>query len=388
MKKITLLLLFFSFAGFAQLTEGFEGGFPADWLRLNAPAGPNFGIGTAQKWMLNTTPNPVAPSPYAAHTGANAAYINTEQIGINNTEEDWMITSQQLIPANGQLRFFTRQVSNGDQGTIYQIRASLNPIQDNQTAFSTIQTWTESDLQDLNGNIEQYVEQVVNFPATYVGQQVYIAFVRTFLQPSTQRAGDRWLVDDVRIRQRCLSPNGLDLLSVQSTSATFQWGNPGLATNFEIVVVAPGQNPETATTGFNVTVAGTNPTTYTTTAADIVLQAGTSYEYYVRAICGTVEDPIFSGYGGPFPFTTLPLGSICSDPLVVNNLPYQTSGNTANYGDEFDVSQGSGCGAVPPNTNYLQGNEVFYSYTATLDGNISIIMSPAGTPSGNSSLFV
>ncbi len=386
MKKITLLLLFFfSLASYAQLTEGFESGFPAGWIKMNAPAGPSFGIGTTQQWILNTTPNPTNPSGYAAHTGIEAALIQTEQIGINNTEEDWMITSLQLIPANGQLRFWTRQTIDGDQGTIYQIRASLNPIQDNQTAFATLQTWTESDLQDLNGDITQYVEQIVDFPAAYVGQQVYIAFVRIHFQQGTPRGGDRWLVDDVRVRAECVSPIGLGTTAVQSSTVSLSWGNPGLATNFEISIVPDGQD---LGPGFAVTAPGTNPTSYTTTLADIVLQAGTCYEYYVRSVCGTAEDPIYSGWGGPFPFCTLPLGSICSDPLVVGDLPFQATGNTANFGDEVDTPQGNGCGAVPTGTNFLQGSEVFYSYTPDVGGTISITMTPGGTPSGNSSLFV
>ncbi len=384
MKRIALLIaLLFSFAGFAQFTETFEGGFPTGWLRLNAPAGPNFGIGANQQWMLNTTPNPVNPSGLAAYAGANAALIPLEQINAGNTEEDWMITTQFTVPANGQLRFWTRQAQNGDQGSIFQIRASLNAAQDNQTAFQIIQTYTESDLQDLNGNITQYTEKVIDFPAAFIGQPVYIAFVRIHTQPLPARSGDRWLIDDIRVRQRCTNPNGLDASNPQSTSITLTWNNPGLATSFEIEVVPQGQDP--TGTGVIVNAPGTNPTNFNTAGSAIALNPGQCYQYYVRAVCGTAPDTLTSGWAGPFAFCTLPLGSVCNDPLVVPALPYQTAGNTLNFGDEIDTIQGTGCGTPPGNTNYLAGNEVFYSYTADITGNVSILMSPGAN---NSSLFV
>ncbi|WP_165764442.1 choice-of-anchor J domain-containing protein, partial [Flavobacterium aurantiibacter] len=384
MKRIALLIaLLFSFAGFAQFTETFEDGFPEGWLRLNAPAGPNFGIGANQQWMLNTTPNPINPSGLAAYSAPNAALIPLEQIQAGNTEEDWMITTQLTVPANGQLRFWTRQAQNGDQGSIFQVRASLNATQNNQTAFQLLQSYTESDLQDLNGNITQYTEKVIDFPAAFIGQSIYIAFVRIHTQPTPTRSGDRWLIDDIRVRQRCTNPNGLDASNPQSTSITLTWNNPGLATSFEIEVVPQGQDP--TGTGVIVSAPGTNPTSFNTAGSALTFAPGQCYQYYVRAVCGTAPDTLTSGWAGPFPFCTLPLGSVCADPLVVQTLPYQTAGNTLNFGDEVDTTQGTGCGATPAGTNYLAGNEVFYSYTPDITGNVSILMTPGAN---NSSLFV
>ena len=43
------------------------------------------------------------------------------------------------------------------------------------------------------------------------------------------------------------------------------------------------------------------------------------------------------------------LGSFCNDPIVVATLPYTTSDNTANYGDNYDPPTGVpvACGAGP-----------------------------------------
>ncbi|MFY7664985.1 choice-of-anchor L domain-containing protein, partial [Flavobacterium sp.] len=378
MKKITLLLFLLVFSKLAAQTEGFESGIPADWAVIN---GTN-GIGPNFQWTATPTPFPSTVTPCA---GSNSAFINFEQIGVNNTEEDWLITNQRLVPANGQLRFLVRQLASGDQGTLFQVRVSINPTQTNQSAFTIVQSFTESDLQDLNGDITVCAEKVVDLPASLIGQQVYIAFVRVFTQPTGARGGDRFLLDNVRLTERCLTPNGLDVASVQSTTVQLTWNNPGLASNFEIEIVPAASDPTGS--GFTVTAPNTNPTSYTTTPANIVLQAGTNYKYYVRAICGTTET-VTSDWAGPFPFTTLPTGSVCSDPLQVLTLPYQSTGNTLNFGDEFDTAQGTLCGATPANTNYLAGNEVFYSYTPTADGIINISMTPSGTPATNSGLFV
>ncbi|OYQ49000.1 choice-of-anchor L domain-containing protein, partial [Flavobacterium aurantiibacter] len=378
MKKITLLLFLLVFSKLVAQTEGFESGIPADWAVIN---GTN-GIGANLQWTATPTP---FPSTFAPCAGVNSAFINFEQIGINNTEEDWLITNQRLVPANGQLRFLVRQLAAGDQGTLFQVRVSINPNQTNQSAYTIVQSFTESDLQDLNGDITVCDEKVVDLPASLVGQQVYIAFVRVFTQPTPARGGDRFLLDNVRITERCLTPNGLDVASVQSTTVQLTWNNPGLASNFEIEIVPAASDPTGS--GFTVTAPNTNPTSYTTTPANIVLQAGTNYKYYVRAICGTTET-VTSDWAGPFPFTTLPTGSVCSDPLQIVTLPYQSTGNTLNFGDEFDTAQGTLCGATPATTNYLAGNEVFYSYTPTADGIINISMTPSGTPATNSGLFV
>jgi len=76
------------------------------------------------------------------------------------------------------------------------------------------------------------------------------------------------------------------------------------------------------------------------------------------------------------------------NPIVVTPLPYQVSGNTASFGDYIDGPQGTQCGTTPPNTNYLSGNDVFYSYTADFSGTITVTLTPVGATSTNSSVFV
>ena len=94
--------------------------------------------------------------------------------------------------------------------------------------------------------------------------------------------------------------------------------------------------------------------------------------YTVIAILG-MTFPLFSQIG----FT-------CSNPIQISSLPYQTIDNTANYGNTLAGPQGANC-AGSTTTNYLSGNDVFYSYTPLNSGFVTITMTPTGT---RSSLFV
>ncbi|HMI07566.1 MAG TPA: T9SS type A sorting domain-containing protein [Flavobacterium sp.] len=64
--------------------------------------------------------------------------------------------------------------------------------------------------------------------------------------------------------------------------------------------------------------------------------------------------------------------SLCENAVSVS-LPFSTTDDTANYGDNYVGSPGSsGCGTP---SNYLNGNDVVYAYTATFDGSINVLLS-------------
>ena len=69
-------------------------------------------------------------------------------------------------------------------------------------------------------------------------------------------------------------------------------------------------------------------------------------------------------------------GSYCTGAIVVGTLPYTDSDNTENFGDDYGGAPGTDCG----NTNlYLNGDDVVYEYTATLDAEISISLTNIGS---------
>jgi hypothetical protein len=366
MKKITFgfFMMILPFLSFAQINEGFEGATfppttPGNWLVMD-----NGVNGTPVESWKETT---VAAN---VHSGTKAAFIERENIGNGNTSQDWLITPQITILPNGELKFFTKQTIIGNQGTTYQVRLSTDPVQSNQAAYTTIlQTWTET---ALNTTYNVYEEKIVGLNA-YAGQAVYLAFVKINTQTGFAPTGDRWLIDDVQVVQKCLEPTvlGVTAGSITPTSATLTWTQSGTVANWEVEVVQNGNTP----LGTGV-VAGTNSFPYSG------LTPGTTYQFYVRAHCSGVN---YSQWVGPFTFTTTPAGSICSSPIFIGTLPFSQTSNTNLYGDEVDVAQGAACGATPVATNYLQGAEVFYSYTPTVSGNITISMTPTGA---SSSIFV
>jgi hypothetical protein len=148
MKKIIFLVLltFLSFKGFSQFTpslEGFESTSGPDvgtnWtLGTGNWAVFDNGVGLGQRWGINTA------LPYQ---GLNSAYINRENIGAGNMSEDYLASPLVSIPANGQLHFWTRTFTSGNQGTIYQLKvAPSTQSQTNPAAYSLVQQWTENEI--------------------------------------------------------------------------------------------------------------------------------------------------------------------------------------------------------------------------------------------------
>jgi hypothetical protein len=383
MKKITLLILtiLFSFTGYSQFTEGFESSnlpnlgtntwdLGTGGLNSNGIWGVfDNGVGLTQSWKTTSA----AGLPYE---GANAAFVDRENVGPNNTSQDFLATPLITVPANGELRFFTRKTINGNFGTVYKIMVAPSPdsapaAQDNPAAYtSTVQSYTEVNLVTT---YNVYEEKIIDL-STFANQKVYIAFVREYAQPNSPAlSGDRWLVDKVRVFPKCQDPAGLAAGNISQTSATLSWTNPSSATQWEVQII-----PFAATFTGVGTVVTTNPYVATTTLPlNEAFTPTTQYKYYVRALCGT---GIPSAWIGPFAFTTSSPGLTCASPIVIGSTPYSTTDTTANYGDTTDVSQPAACAGT--GTNYMTGNDVFYSYTPTASGAISITMAPTGTWSG------
>ncbi|MGL2962458.1 fibronectin type III domain-containing protein [Flavobacterium sp. RSB2_4_14] len=342
MKKITLLLLFifFSITGYSQLTEGFENTTGPDALpSTNWTLGSgnwavfDNAVGTAQRWG-----NAPVATPSNAYQGDNAAYINRENLGTEGLiSQDYLATPLVTIPANGQLRFFARSFTSGNQGTLYQIRvAPATASQTNPAAYTLVQQWDET---TLNTTFNVYEEKIVDLTA-YATQQVYVSFVRvhTQLPGGINGAGDRWLVDNVNIVQRCLDPTTLTFSAVTQNGATLNWANPSGATSWEIEVILATATP----TGTGVIYNGTLP--YVVTG----LLANTAYKFYVRAICNTGYSSQWSVASATFTTGTAP--PECGGNFV------DAGGTTANYPNNSN-STTTICPTVP-------GDKVTVTFTA------------------------
>ena len=321
MKKVTLLftLLFFS-VGYSQLAlEGFENtsgptALPNWTLGTGNWSVFDNGVGTGNSWDINSG----VAIPPLVYAGINAAYMNREFTGPGLTAEDYLATPLVTIPANGQLRFWTRSFTTGNQGTLYDIRvAPATATVTNPAAYTSILTtpYTEDTLSAV---FNIYEEKVIDFPVSYIGQQVYVAFVMKFTQIGTLIEGDRWLVDNVRIVSKCLNPSALTATPA-TTTASLSWANPSGATSWEIEVLPAA----TAPTGTGVIYNGTLP--YVASG----LTANTPYKFYVRALCSAT---LSSNWVGPFNFSTLVAPPACGGNFVDNGGP------TGNYLNNSDVT--------------------------------------------------
>jgi gliding motility-associated-like protein len=351
MKKFTLLIFvsLLSILGHAQLAlEGFENpwvgtpGAPPGWTVVNEQ-------GPAVTWVREIT-----STQKPSYEGSYSAYLERENVSSTDpVPKDWLITPYFNMPANAQLRFFSRLTVPSDQGGIYKVKISTNADPTNLAAYTDLQTWTENSLNPVQTD---YYEKVLTLPA--ITGNVHIAFV----MEGDQR--DRWLIDNVKVVAQCLDPTNLTITNVTMTSAQLNWTNNSGATSWLIDIVPDTQSP----TGVGVPYSGQSP--YITTTP---LLPDTTYKAYIRAVC---SDTGTSAWLGPVYFVTAKLGEHCSYPLPIAGLPYTTTDNTSNYADNYEGAPGTTCGTT---ATYLSGNDVVYEYTPTITGNLNISTSGTGT---------
>lgn len=116
----------------------------------------------------------------------------------------------------------------------------------------------------------------------------------------------------------CPSPTLLTTTSVTSTSVVLGWLNNGNATSWEIIALPCGTAPTPTTAG---TIVSVNPYVFTG------LTPGTCYNFYVRAICTTLD---FSPWSAPRTATTLSLPPACGGTFT------DAAGPNANYANNSD----------------------------------------------------
>jgi hypothetical protein len=347
MRKFTLTIItaLFSWCGYSQLAqEGFEGTFPPlGWGIYDN------GIGLEESWEHSNPLNLNTPS----YEGTYAAYVNRNQVPDEGpAAQDWLITPQFTAPANPQLRFYSRLTFPGNQGGLYKVLISTNAVQGDLTQYTLVEDWTEI---EINPSQEDYNEVVVNLPGDLAGQLIYVAFV---MEADFK---DRWLIDNVKVQERCLDPENLSVSGITETTADLSWDSPGTATSWEIEVLPASSTP----TGSGVVYNGTQPYEVTGLTED------TAYKFYVRSICGA---GMYSEWIGPFNFGTQSPGNNCLAPKVVTVLPYTDVDNTLNYGVDFFGPAGTSCG-TDPFMDAFGGNDVVYTYTPATDMVINVTVS-------------
>jgi len=383
MKKFIFILLlsFSSLLGYSQiLVEDFEAAPDnADAAGVWTMTSGNWLVrdnrtNTGQNWKKNTP-----PLTFPGNGGTRAAFVDRENTGPGVLAEEWLITPQRNILPSSQLRFFTRQTLAGDFGTKYQIRVSAAADPADLTQYTTLVEYTETELSTLTADQLDYEEKVLDL--TFTGQR-YFAFVKVFTQPLAATSGDRWLVDDVKIVEKCIAPTvpGVTTALITATTTPLTWTSTN--TQFQVQYGPAGFIVDQ--TAPNVVVSPVFTSTSFPTRGYLAtgLLPNTGYQYYVRAVCADSN----SDWVGPFNWLTKPLGSICSAPIVVTPLPYSDASNTNIYGNNIINGSPGGAALCGAGAGFLGGNDVVYSYTVENTGNIVISMDPQGAT--NTGIFV
>lgn len=139
---------------------------------------------------------------------------------------------------------------------------------------------------------------------------------------------------------------------------------------------APTTGP--APTSYNL-YAGETPTgddygligNYTDLTAAITLTGYDTLLYWIiKPVNGTTEAtgcPVWS-------FTTQspPLGAVCENPIEITSIPYNTTDDTAGYGDDYENGDSS-CNAF-----YMSGDDVVYAFTPAANGTFNVALTNIG----------
>jgi len=364
MKKITLLIIvsLLSFCGYAQLpNESFD----APWIpNPDYNDGPGLGGDVpAAGWIVRKQ----TPAVYAwqrnesstadpSVTGTGFAYIRRQPVCAScEAPKSWLVTKAFPMPANGQLKFFSKLGFPGVNNAIYKIKIfQEGPGKDpyNFDDYTDIVTYTDETIQQLQLS---WTQKVINMPN--ITGNVRIAFV---LESNEQ---DAWRIDDVSCLSICTPPTGVTATNPGMTTIQLGWTSTSDAQQWEINVVPESAGGPSANW---VTYNGAPPYVYGNGAGE-TLTADTDYKVYLRAVC---SDSGLSDNTNPVFFSTAALGESCSNPLVIPSaLPYFTTSNTSAFANNYNASGSTGCNTTG---NYLQGNDVVYQYTPDATGNINI----------------
>lgn len=359
-KFLLIYFILLSTFGYSQLaTESFEAGIPSSWA-----VGSNLTV--ANNWIQSPT------TGYQSTGGVSVnPALNTTT---GTTAEYYLISSRFLTPDSGEIRFYTKQGSFTNKGTVYQLRISTANQPDISSFNVTLQSWTET---QLNVSATTYEEKIVSIATIPAGIPVYIAFVAITNQTgTTATSGDTWFVDNVRAIPGCSPVTGITTAN-GSDSAVINWTHP-FATQFGIEVVPAGAGHGTVGTIVN------SPT-YTATG----LTSSTSYDVYIQTRCDATT---LSTWAGPFTFRTSVLGLSCNTPLIIPpnvfTTPYVLSTNLNTFNDNSTyityTTQGSIClpAATPSTWNYLAGDHAFLSFTPTTSGLVNLTQAVSTTTGG------
>ncbi len=352
--EINILLLLtaslFSISGSAQLAlENFNSGLPSTWAVTSNQS-------VSNNWS--------ATAPTAGYLGTPGVSVNPAlNATVGTRAEYFLITPRFNTPTPPtEIRFFTKQGSFLDKGTLYELRLSTANQPDTDSFSVVLASWTEA---QLNVSATTFEEKIITIPSLPQGLPIYLAFVAITNQTGTSATeGDTWFVDNVRVITSCSLVTGITS-NMSANGGQINWMHP-FATDFEIQILPQGTGRGTSGTP----VSGLS---YTATG----LNNGTNYDVYIKTVCDATTA---SGWAGPFSIKTAKLGLECTTPIeiptTIVSTPYVLSTNLNTFYNNQSYtpldSRTLSCQPAGATFNYLGGDHAFLTYTPATTGLINI----------------
>lgn len=267
MKKITLLLLLFTFyiplEAQTYVQENFDTEIPATWTITDA------GETTGDSWFSGMHDGD-------ALDGTNSAIVDSDENG-NGVHLIETLTSPVFDASNATFLYFDFDQFYNNINTdsaIVEVFDGTNWIELlNQT----------SDVGALNAPDQQHIDI-----SAYKNSTMQIRFV----YDDDDKWAWYWMIDNVHIyNTTCNNPSDIVAGSITEASANITWSDGGSEDSWEIVVQLAGTGEPT----------GSGTPTSDTFFDATTLNVSTTYEIYLRSNCGTDG---FSAWSGPILFTT------------------------------------------------------------------------------------
>lgn len=237
----------------------------------------NGGNGT---WEIPNGSTSPGTGPSAAFSGS--AFMNYEASGSSSATASAVSPAIDLGPATdgAELSFYLHAVGP-DMGTL-----NVGVGTSASGPFTTLGTYSG---EYQSSQTDPWIPIGINLDA-YLGQVIYVEFSHT--GTGTGYQGDM-SIDYVRVEtcgSFCIAPSSIEASAITDVSATITWVPNSGESAWEYVVQPSGTGIPT----------GAGTASATTTANVTGLTAGSTYEVYVRANCGSD----MSIWGGPLNFTT------------------------------------------------------------------------------------
>ena len=289
-----------------------------------------------------------------AFDGSQAAFLYT--FGNQGKNDDYLISPRFNLSGNDRIKFAAKSYGFGWPNN----------------SMAVLMSTTTSNPEDFTIILSETTEYSGDWTQVSVDLSAYSgpAFI-AFYVPPTDEEGYAMYVDSIVVEEMpdCDIPVNLSVTNESLNGADVVWSaGASEETEWEYVVQLAELDPPT----------GQGTVVDNTELVLDDLQSGSDYIFYVRAVC---SDGVYSEYtsvGGDF--STVSLGDNCAAPIQIDALPYNIADDTANYSNYYVGSPGDGCAGTT--YNYLGGNDVVYSYTATSDTSINVSMSPDTTYAG------